>query len=200
MPIADDSPADEQAAEDLIQQHYADFNARRLDAAARRFHGEARIEHVTGRVEHGPDGYYLFASRWLEAFPDGRFKVECIRPRGRRMYDVDLIATGTHTGTLAFGSWVFGATNLDVRLSARELFHIHDGCFDFASLSFELHDLVGQLTSVDVPKLLQHLGRIEELGRALSATDGHPQRQRELIDRIGRHLDEARHVARPYFK
>jgi SnoaL-like polyketide cyclase len=171
-----------------------------MESAARRFHGEARLEHVTGHVQHGPEGYSAFATRWLEAFPDGMFSVEGIRPRERLMYDVDLVATGTHTGTLALGSWVFGATNLEVRLPARELFHIRDGRFDFASLSFEMHDLVGQLTNVDIAKLLQHISRIGELGRALSAAEGQPQRQKELLDRLGRQLDEARHVARPYFK
>jgi hypothetical protein len=188
------------AAEDLIRAHYDDFNHRRLDAAARRFHPDARLEHVTGRLECGPNAYREFAERWLTAFPDGRLMVQSIRPRGPGLYDVDLIATGTHAGTLTFASWIFRPTNVEVRLSARELVQIDHGQFQFASLCFDLQDLVRQLATVDTSTLLQHITRIQQLGEQLTAATGNAARQRELLDRLGRQLDEARHVVRPYFR
>jgi SnoaL-like polyketide cyclase len=186
-------------AERLIRAHYEDFNQRRLDAAAARFHPDARIEHITGQTEQGADGFRLLAQQWLTAFPDGRLAVECIRASGAGMFDVDLVASGTHSGTLAFGSWVFRPSNVAVRLPARELFHIEDGLFRFASLSFDLHDLVRQLARVDTANLLQHLARIQQTGEQLAA-DADPARQRDLLDRLGRQLDAARHVLRPYFR
>ena len=43
---------------------------------------------------------------WLTAFPDSRLSVESIRRRGQDLYDVDLIAVGTHLGTLTCASWI----------------------------------------------------------------------------------------------
>jgi predicted ester cyclase len=186
------------SAEDLIRAHYEDFNERRVEAAAARFHPDARLEHVTGRLERGPDAYREFAGRWLTAFPDSRLRVERIRRRGPGLYDVDLIAVGTHLGTLTFASWIFRATGVRVRLPARELIQIEDGQFQFASLCFDLQDLVRQLASIDVTTLLQHLRRIQQLGEQLTAAN--PARQRELLERLGQQLDEARHVVRPYFR
>ena len=187
------------AAEDLIRAHYDDFNGRRLDRAAARFHPDARIEHATGEVQRGPAGFSLLAQQWLTAFPDSRLTVREISPRGRNMYDADLVAEGTHTGTLALGSWSFRPSHVAVELRARELFHVEDGQFRLVSVSFDLQDLVRQLTTVDAARLLVHLARIHQLGEQLAAeTDA--TRQRELIDRIGLHLDSARHEVRPHFR
>jgi len=185
---------------DLIRNHYADFNARRLDEAARRFDAQAPLEHVTGCIEFGPDGYRLFATRWLEGFPDAVLTVRCIHRRAPGLYEVDLLATGTHTGTLAFGSWVFRATNFELRLPARQLIQIEDGLIRFATLSFDLQDLVRLLTTVDTSKLQQYLGRIQQTAEQLAAAQPNPARQRELLDRLGAQLDAARHVVRPYFR
>ena len=62
------------------------------------------------------------------------------------MYDVDLVAEGTHTGTLALGSWSFRPSHVAVQLRARELFQVEDGQFRLASLTFDLQDLVRQLS------------------------------------------------------
>lgn len=196
--LRDDHPRSE-AAEALIRGHYEDFNGRRLEAAAARFHSDARIENITGQVACGGDGFLLLAQQWLTAFPDARLLIESIRPRGAGMYDVEILAEGTHTGTLSFGSWSFRPSNAHVRIPARELFQIDAGQFRLASLSFDLQDLVRQLAAVDTTKLLEHLAHIRQLEESLSA-ETNPIRQRELIDRLGRHLDDARHAVRPYFK
>jgi SnoaL-like polyketide cyclase len=187
------------AVENLIRAHYDDVNGRRLDRAAARFHPDARIEDVTGQVQCGPAGFSLLAHRWLTAFPNGTLTVQEIAPQGRNMYDVDLIAEGTHAGTLALGPWTFRPSHVAVQLRARELFHVEDGQIRLASLTFDLQDLVSQLTTVDTARLLAHLARIQQLGEQLAA-ESDATRQRELIDRIGMQLDAARHEVRPHFR
>ncbi len=188
------------AAQQLIRAHYDDFNARRFDALLGRFAADAQIEHTSGRVGQGPGEYAHFLDRFLDALPDARAQLQDIFPKGRGFYDVRVRATGTHTGTLVFGTWSFKPTGFDVRLPARELFQVVDGRFAFASVSFDLHDLVAQLTSVDTPSLVQHATRIHQLVEQLVQAEDSPLRKRELIDRIGRELDAARHVVRPYFR
>jgi SnoaL-like polyketide cyclase. len=183
----------------IIRSHYADFNARRLDAAAARFHADARIEQVTGQVASGPDGFLLLARQWLSAFPDAHLTIEAIRPVGAGLYDADLVAEATHTGTLTFASWEFRASHVHVRIPAREFFQIENGQFRLTSVSFDLHDLVRQLAAVDTTKLLQHIARLHQLGERLALEES-AVKQRELIDRLGRELDAARHVVRPYFR
>ena len=187
------------AVDALIRAHYDDVNGRRLDRAAARFHPDARIEHVGGQVQCGPPGFSLLAQQWLTAFPDGRLIVQEISAQGRNMDDVDLIAEGTHAGTLAVGPWSFRPSHVAVRLNARELFHVKDGQFLLASLSFDLQDLVRQLATVDTTRLLAHIARIQQLGEQLAA-EPDATRQRELIDRIGVQLDSARHEVRPHFR
>ena len=201
MAIAADSARAIAGADgDLIWGHFADFNARRLEEAARRFHPDAPLEHVTGCVAYGPDGYRLFATQWLDAFPDAALTVEAIQRRSTGLYDVDLVATGTHRGTLVLGSWVLRPTNFAIRLPARQLLQVQDGLFRFATLSFDLQNLVRQLATVDVAKLLQHVARIQQLGEQLAAAQQDPPRQRELIDRLGAQIDGARHVVRPFYR
>jgi hypothetical protein len=184
---------------DLITAHYDDFNHRRLDRAAARFHEHARIEHGSGQIAYGPAGFCLLARQWLTAFPDLRVCVRDIRPQGGAVYDVDLIATGTHSGPITLGPWSFRASDVVVELPARELLEVEEGQFRLASLTFDLQDLVRQLATVDTAKLLEHAARIGKLGEALAAeTD--VTRQRELINKLGQQFDAARHVVRPYFR
>ena len=183
----------------LIVDHYDAFNARRLDDAASQFHSEAPLEHVTGCVQFGPDGFRVFAGRWLEGLPDAELSIQGIQRRSAGLYDVDLLGTGTHTGTLTFGSWVFRPTHHELRLPARQLVQIQDGLIRFATLSLDLQDLVRQLATVDTQKLLQHLASLQHLAEQLASARA-PARQREIIDRVGAQLDAARHVVRPYFR
>jgi hypothetical protein len=187
------------AAAELIRCHYQHFNQRRLEDAARAFDADARIEDVTGRVERGPEGYRRFAAAWLSAFPDARLTVQSITRRAGALYDVDLVVSATHTGTLALGSTRLRPAGVRLELRARELLEVKDGRFHLASVAFDVQDLIRQLAPVDTVALLQHVERIHQLGRQLSA-EKDAARQRELLDRLGRQLDQARHVVRPYFR
>jgi transcription elongation GreA/GreB family factor len=67
-------------------------------------------------------------------------------------------------------------------------------------LSFDLQQMIDQLTRVDSPRLLKHLEQLRSLGAHLAAAEDDASRTRELLDRIGRELDAARHIVRPYYR
>jgi hypothetical protein len=192
------NPADPLA---ILSTYYACFNERRVTDAAALFDDDAVVMQMPGaQPQRGPDGYAAFAGGWLEGFPDARLTVDRVRLRDCGMYDVELTATGTHTGRLSLGGWQFQPTGAKARLQLRELLEIRDGRLVSSSLSIDVQDLVHQLARVDVRALLQHLSRIQRLTEQLGAANGDSVRQRELVDRLGIELDAARHVARPYFR
>ncbi|PYR92689.1 MAG: hypothetical protein DMF84_12175 [Acidobacteria bacterium] len=184
----------------ILSTYYACFNERRVADAAALFHHDAVLMQMPGAPrQRGPDGYAAFAGEWLQGFPDARLTVDRVVPRDHAMYEVDLTATGTHTGPLALGGWRFQPTGAKARLQLRELLEIQDGQLVSSSLSIDVQDLVHQLARVDVRALLQRLSRMQRLAEQLGATNGDAVRQRELVDRLGIELDAARHLARPYF-
>jgi hypothetical protein len=87
-----------------------------------------------------------------------------------------------------------------VALNLRELLEVRDNRVVFSTLSFDLQQLVDQLTRVDSPRLLNHLEHLRTLGAQLEAAHGDAPRTREVLDRIGRELDAARHIVRPYYR
>ena len=53
---------------------------------------------------------------------------------------------------------------------------------------------------VSVPKLLDQLKRVQQLGGRLAQTPADQvMERRSLIDRLGAELDAARRIVRPYF-
>lgn len=116
------------------------------------------------------------------------------------MYDVGLVATGTHQGALDLGGWLFKPTNAVVTLRLRELLEFRDSRIASSSLSFDLQAIVEQLAKVDSVKLLDQLARIRRLGEELARVQRSPIPPRDVIEQLGRELDAARHTVRPYFK
>lgn len=187
----------------LIRQLYTHFNTRDLDRAARLFDEEAVLEHApTGRQQRGSSGYRQFAEMWIGAFPDAVLTVDGVTRRGPATYEIDLVATGTHAGTLDLGGYGrFKASGASGQLRLRQTLEVKDGKFVFSSLSFDVHDIVQQLVAVNVPKLLEHLQRVQQIGTRLAATpDDRVTERRALIDRLGHELDAARRQVRPYFE
>jgi predicted ester cyclase len=188
-------------SETLIRQYYASFNDRRLTDAAALFADDAVLERVPQRQsQRGGAGYLQFADAWLSAFPDVVLTVQRVVARDAATYEVSLAAIGTHRGAFDLGGWVFKPTGAAATLSARELLELRDGKIAFSSLSFDTQQMVEQLARVDCVKLLEHIDRIRSLGEDLAAVQGDTPRLREVIDRVGRELDAARHTVRPYFK
>jgi hypothetical protein len=187
----------------LVERLYALFNARDLDAAAALFADDAVLEHAAPRrQQRGGAGYLEFARMWIGAFPDAVLTVEGITPRNPATVEIDLLATGTHQGPLDLGGYgLFKPTGAIARLRLRQIVELRDATIAYSALSFDVQDIVQQLTVVSVPKLLDHLKRVHQLGERLARTA--PEQvveRRSIIDRLGTELDAARRIVRPYFE
>ena len=188
-------------AESLIRQYYACFNARRLSELAAWFDDDAVVEHMPRRPpQRGGEGYLQFVHAWIEAFPDAVLAIEHIVPRGTHTHEVTLRATGTHQGGLELGGWIFRPTGACVALHLREVLEVRENRVVFSTVSFDLQQMVEQLTRVDATSLLKHLELLRELGTQLQTVQGDAARTRDALDRIGRELDAARHIVRPYYR
>lgn len=186
---------------DLIHTYYAAFNERRWDTATTCLAPDAALDHLPlTRQEPGPAGYLQFVECWLLAFPDASFTIESISSPNPATQSVHLLARGAHTGLLEFGGRIFRPSGVKVCLRIRELLQIRDGVIVFASLSFDMQDIVRQLTRVDSSALLRRLGRLRALEDELGRVQNDEEQARGVIDRIGLELDGARHVVRPYYK
>jgi steroid delta-isomerase-like uncharacterized protein len=186
----------------LIHDYYQAFNDRRFDDAAALFSEDAVLEHAPlGRQQRGGDGYRQFVEMWVRAFPDATLTVERIASMNGSVYEVELLAAGTHLGALDMGAaGVFKSSGVRASLRLRQLFEIGDGHIRFSSLSFDVQDIVHQLVRVDDNRLLDHIQRIQQLAAKLSRTPvENVVERRNLIDRLGSELDAARRVVRPYF-
>jgi hypothetical protein len=186
----------------LIQRLYSLFNARQLEQAAALFADDALLEHaVTGRQQRGPAGYLDFARMWICAFPNAVLTVDAISARTPTTVEVELLATGTHEGPLDLGGYgVFKPSGTCGTLRLRQRVEVQDGKITYSALSFDVHDIVQQLVVVSVPKLLEHLKRVQQLGGRLAQTStDQVMERRSLIDRLGAELDAARRIVRPYF-
>jgi predicted ester cyclase len=132
----------------LIREYYACFNERRFRDAAELFARDAVLEHPPfGQRQVGVEGYLHFAESWIRAFPDGQVRIEHVEQRGDTICEIDLTGSGTHNGDLNMGPYgVFKATNRPAVLRFRELLEIRRGKITYSSLTFDVHDLIRQLT------------------------------------------------------
>ena len=184
----------------IIQEYYAAFNDRRFLDAAALLADDAVLEQLPLRSqERGRIGYLQFVSMWLGAFPDAALRQRHVSSDGAAV-EVDLTLTGTHQGALHLGDWVFRPTGTPVTVHLRELLQIREGRIVFASVSFDLHELVENLTICDVSALLDHLRRLHVLAGELAEGPQGPVSVRNVVHRIGQELDAARQVVRPYYK
>jgi predicted ester cyclase len=186
----------------LIRQYYASFNERRIADAAALFSRDATVDHppFTGALRGG-DAYEQFADTWLRAFPDARLSVEHVRQRGDTTCEVDLVAIGTHRDVLNLGAYgTLKPNGVKAVLRMRELLEVQSGKITYSSLSFDLNDLFYQLARVDYSRLVEHLDQIHQLRDDLLRTDDDADRRRRLTEEVGRELDAARLVIRPWYR
>jgi len=179
----------------LIEEYYRAFNERRFADAAAPFAPNAEIEFVPRQRECGRAGYERFARWWIAAFPNAKFTIERIERRGETMYEVYLLATGTHRGLLDFGAYRFRPSGADAALHIRELLDIREGQITASVLTVDLNDLVDQLTSVDYDELATRVDRICVLGDELAEAVGQSSRKRDVANQLGVELDAARRAA-----
>lgn len=184
----------------LIRRYYACFNERRFRDAAALFADDALLEHIPfGQQNYGADGYVRFADAWMAAFPDGTFAVERVERRAETLFDVHLLATGTHLGVFDIGIYQFKPTSTKATLRLRELLNIRDGKIAASTLSFDLNDLISQLSTVDYAELTSRLERVRQLHDDLLRAEGDAPRERDIADRLGPELDAARRALRPFY-
>ncbi len=135
-------------AHSLIHRYYDFYNNRRFQDAANLFSSNAVIEHAPygSPPRHGGSGYVESAELSMSAFPDARVEVLRIEQHGETTYEVDLLATGTHSGTLDMGTYGrFAPTGATVHLRHRELLEIRDGKILHASVTFDVQELLAQV-------------------------------------------------------
>jgi hypothetical protein len=186
----------------LIQRLHALFNARELEEAAAIFADDALVEHgAPGRQRRGGAGYLEFARMWIAAFPDAVLTIEGITPRTPATIEVDLLATGTHQGPLDLGGYgLFKPSGTMGKLRLRQIVEFRNSRIAYSALSYDVQDIVQQLTVVSVPKLLEHLKRVQQLGERLAQTSAEQVvERRAIIDRLGTEIDAARRIVRPYY-
>jgi predicted ester cyclase len=193
--------AGEASATSIIDRYYAAFNERRFVEAGTLFADDAVLDQLPLlRQEPGAIGYLQFVSAWLRAFPDASFTVRQVTSQDRpHTFDVKLEVAGTHAGPLEIGGRVFRPTRVQVRFGLREVLEIREGRIAFSSLSYDMHEVIEKLARFDAPKLINHIERLHELANVLQTLAPESPRGREITAEIGRELDAARHVVRPYY-
>jgi predicted ester cyclase len=186
----------------LIREYYAAFNERRIRDASALFAVDATLEHMpSAQTFRGPEAYTQFAGLWLQAFPDAVLRVEHIELRGDTIVEVDFVAEGTHVGTLQLGSFgSFKPSGQRMAIRIRELLEFRGGRIGYSCLSFDTHAFIRQLADIDYAQLAAHLDRIAMLREDLRQSSSHPERRRTLTEQIGKELDAARLVVRPWFR
>jgi len=183
-----------------IRAYYACFNERRFADAAGMFTEDAVLEQVPFHApERGGAAYRQFAELWTTAFPDMTVAIGDVAERPGGAIEVQLAATGTHTGNLTIGGCVFRPTGVATVLPLRELLEFRGTRFSASCVSFDLQELADRLTRVDDTQLLMHLSRLRSLEDQLRSAAPNSSHRRRLLDTVGRELDAARHVVRPYF-
>lgn len=189
-------------SDQLIREYYKCFQERRFTDAAKLFADDAVVERPPFALTlRGGSAYVRFAERWLEAFPDARVTIQHVENRNETVCEVDLIATGTHMHALDLGPFgLFKPSSIQTTLRMRELLEVAAGRIIYSSLSFDLHDLVYQLANVDYAALDARLEAIQQLRKELDRGRHDRQVQREVTDRLGRELDAARLILRPWFR
>jgi predicted ester cyclase len=133
----------------VIRRYYELYNARRFQEGAALFAPDAVLEHAPyGRSQpRGGSGYLASAERSILAFPDAHIEVQSVQSHDNSIFDVELVATGTHRGPLDLGSYGrFEPTGIYVQVRHREVLEIRDGLIRYASVTLDVNDLVVQLT------------------------------------------------------
>jgi predicted ester cyclase len=183
----------------ILREYYTAFNERRFADAARLFTEDALLDHIPFGQQRGGEAYLRFATTWVLAFPDSTLAVERVDKRGDDIVDVHLLGTGTHLGLLDFGSYRFKPTGTTARLHLRETLTISSDRIVASTLSFDVNDLVAQLSPVNYTELIARMRRIRQLSDELFRAVGNPARERDIACQLGPELDAARRALRPHY-
>jgi hypothetical protein len=135
----------------LIREYYTCFNERRFTDAAELFTSDAVLKRpLFGTLKNGGDGYLQLANLWVNAFPDSTVRIEHVEQRGDTICEVDLVLTGTVVGVLDLPSYgAFPSTGGIVTLELRELLEIRGRKITYSSVSFDVAELIRQVSGKD---------------------------------------------------
>src|SRR3954468_11589932 len=174
----------------FVHQYYAAFNERRIGDASALFALDATLEHMPlAKTFRGPDAYTEFAGLWLQAFPDAVLIIDRIETRGDTIVEVDVVAEGTHVGTLQLGS--FGSVKPNgnrMAIRIRELLGLRGGKIGYSCLSFDTQAFVRQLADIDYAQLAKHLEQLQLLREDLRHSSSDVERRQAVTERIGQEL------------
>jgi hypothetical protein len=201
-PTKTDCRTDHPVRDSLIPQYYASFNERRVEDALMIFSADATVEYLPFAPKLPADeGYRQFVTMWWRAFPNALLTIERVEQRSDTVWEIDVIATGTHENELDLRSvGVFTPSSSTTRLRLQELLDIQEGRILHSSVAFNLHDITQQLAMIDYAALETRLGTIQELREQLRSMGLDHHQRRRIADRLGRELDAARFIVRPWFR
>jgi hypothetical protein len=136
----------------LIRRYYDNYNDRRVEESAEFFTPDAIIEHAPfgAPTQRGGSAYVESAKRSFLAFPDAKIEVLNIVEHGDTIYEVDLMARGTHLGPLDLGMYGrFEATGKFMHVPHREVIEIRGGKITYVSVTLGVSELLAQLKTPD---------------------------------------------------
>jgi hypothetical protein len=185
----------------IIRYYYDALNERRFADAARLFADDSRFSWVPFReTQAGQAGFREFIDRWGSAFPNAQFRIAHVEQPAEWTCDVDLVASGTHIGSLDAGIYQFKPTSHNVAIPMRQRFEF-DGRerITYTSVSMNVQELIAQLSALDFARFDEYMAEMTRLHATLAAAKDDPARWQEAVERLGRYLDAARHALRPYY-
>src|SRR4030095_13151572 len=115
-------------SDQLIRDYYRCFNERQIAGVGPLFAADAVVDMppFVQRAQ-GSTGYARFADTWLRAFPDAVFTIEHVEQRNETMCGGDLLATGTHSGVLDWGTYgLLKPSGIRLTVRLRELLDIRN--------------------------------------------------------------------------
>jgi len=130
----------------LIREYYKAFNERRLEDAAELFTFDAVVQHrPDGVMQKGPEGYMESARATIAIFPDLEIHILHVEQRGDTIVEVDLSATGTHTGDWNMGALgILKADGAIKTVRHREMLEIRGGKITFSSITYDIKHFVAK--------------------------------------------------------
>ena len=133
------------ANETLVRQLYTAFNNRNFDETAKLVSNDFEWRDVaTGEVYRGPTGARQFQEHWVKAFKDAKIDVKRVVATDQSVA-VELIGSGTHTGTLEGPAGSIPPTNRKVELPCCEVGIIENGKIRSGSTYYDAATIMHQL-------------------------------------------------------
>jgi steroid delta-isomerase-like uncharacterized protein len=131
--------------ETLVRKLYTAFNNRNFEETAKLVSPNFEWRDIpTGEVYRGPEGIKQFMEHWTKAFKDARIDVKRVVASDQSVA-VELIGSGTHTGTLETPAGSIPPTNRKIELPCCEVGIIENGKIRSGSTYYDAATIMQQL-------------------------------------------------------